>query len=117
MTWPLPSPPARYLSGRIVFKGEELRRRDEAQLRAVRGRGIGMIFQNARLSFNPAYRLGRQIAEVLHVHFPYAWQEIRPQVVQTLRYCNVAEPEAILENSPTRSAAAWHSGSASRSLC
>jgi oligopeptide transport system ATP-binding protein len=100
MTWLLPSPPTRYVAGRITFKGEELRRRDEAQLRRVRGSGIGMIFQNARLSFNPAYRLGRQIAEVLRIHFPMPWREMLPQVVQTLRYCNIDDPEAVLRKFP-----------------
>lgn len=100
MTWLLPSPPARYLSGRITFKGEELRRSDEAQLRKVRGGGIGMIFQNARLSFNPAYRLGPQIEEVLRVQLGRRAREMLPEVLQTLRYCNIANPEAVLRKFP-----------------
>ncbi len=100
MTWLLPSPPARYLSGRITFKGEELRRNDEAQLRKVRGSGVGMIFQNARLSFNPAYRLGRQIEEVLRVQLGRSARAMLPEMVQTLRYCNIAEPEAVLGKFP-----------------
>ena len=100
MTWLLPSPPARYLSGRIIFKGEELRRGNEAQLRKVRGRGIGMIFQNARMSFNPAYRLGRQIEEVLRVQFGTGGRGMLSEVVKTLRYCNIAEPEAVLGKFP-----------------
>jgi oligopeptide/dipeptide ABC transporter ATP-binding protein len=100
MAWLLPSPPARYLSGRIVFKGEELRRNDEAQMRRVRGRGIGIIFQNARMSFNPSYRLGRQIAEVMRVHFDTPWREMLPKVIETLHFCNIADAEAVLHKFP-----------------
>ena len=100
MAWLLPSPPARYVSGRITFKGEALRRRDEAQMRRVRGRGIGIIFQNARLSFNPSYRLGAQIAEVLRVHFRIPWRELLPQVIETLRFCNIDDAEGILRKYP-----------------
>ncbi len=100
MAWLLPSPPARYVSGKILFKGEELRRRDEAQMLRVRGSGIGMIFQNARLSFNPSYRLGRQIAEVLRVHDSAPWRERLPQVIETLRYCNIDDAETVLHKYP-----------------
>jgi oligopeptide/dipeptide ABC transporter ATP-binding protein len=100
MMWLLPSPPARYLSGRIVFQGEELKRSDERRLRQVRGHGIGMVFQNSRLSFNPAYRLGSQIAEALRVHHGSAWRDVKDRVVETLRYCNIADPEATLRNYP-----------------
>jgi len=100
MAWLLPSPPARYVSGQITFKGEELRRSDEARLRQVRGRGIGIIFQNARMSFDPSYRLGAQIAEVLRTHFRRPWREMLPDVVQTLRYCNIADAETVLQRFP-----------------
>ena len=100
MTWLLPSPPARYLSGRVIFNGEELKRTDERRLRDVRGRGIGMVFQNARLSFNPAYRLGSQIAEAMRVHHGGSWQELEPRVIETLRYCNIVDPQSVLRHFP-----------------
>jgi oligopeptide/dipeptide ABC transporter ATP-binding protein len=100
MMWLLPSPPARYLGGRIVFDGEELKRSDERRMRKVRGNGIGMVFQNARLSFDPAYRLGSQVAEVLRVHHGAAWRDVKARVVETLRYCNIADPEGTLRQFP-----------------
>ena len=100
MTWLLPSPPARYLSGRIVFNGTELKRTDERRLREIRGRSIGMVFQSARLSFNPAYRLGSQIAEAMRVHHRGSWRDLEPRVIETLRYCNIADPESILSHFP-----------------
>lgn len=100
MAWLLPSPPARYISGRIAFRGEELRRRDGAQLRRVRGRGIGIIFQNSRMTFDPSYRLGAQIAETLRMHFRTPWREQLPRVVETLRFCNIVDAEAVLHKFP-----------------
>jgi len=100
MMWLLPSPPARYVGGKIVFYGEELKRMDERRMRKLRGSGIGMIFQNARLSFNPAYRLGSQIAEVLRVHQKARWKDVEQNVIETLRYCNIADPEGILRQFP-----------------
>jgi peptide/nickel transport system ATP-binding protein len=100
MMWLLPSPPARYPSGRIFFDGQELRRDRERQLQQIRGSGIGMVFQNSRLSFNPAYRLGRQIRETLNAHLEESWESARPRVLDTLRYCNVTDPERILSLYP-----------------
>ncbi len=100
MMWLLPSPPAQYLSGTIAFNGVVLRRDHERQMRRVRGSGIGMVFQNARLSFDPAYRLGTQIAEVLRAHHGGKWREFEPRVIETLRYCNIADPEATLRHFP-----------------
>jgi len=100
LSWLLPSPPARYVGGRIVFKGEDLRPREERKLRHVRGRGIGIIFQNARLSFDPAYRFGAQIAEVLRAHLDAPWKALRPEAIRTLRECNVADAESVLRKYP-----------------
>lgn len=100
MMWLLPSPPARYVNGRITFDGRELPRNNEKQMRGVRGAGIGMVFQNARLSFNPAYRLGSQIAEVLRVHHGRAWRDVETDVIEMLRYCNIADPRGTLKQFP-----------------
>jgi len=100
MMWLLPSPPARYVSGRINFDGEALPRTDERRIRRVRGAGIGMVFQNARLSFDPAYRLGSQIAEALRVHGAGRWGDVEGRVLETLRYCNIADPESVLRQFP-----------------
>ena len=100
MMWLLPSPPARYVSGQIIFDGELLNRSDERRMRSLRGSSIGMIFQNARMSFDPAFRLGSQIAEVLRAHRHGNWRDVEARVVETLRYCNIADPEGALRQFP-----------------
>ncbi len=100
LTWLLPSPPARYVSGKIVFDGTELSRRNESLVRKVRGRRIAMIFQNSRSTFDPSYRIGSQFAEVLRIHRGLSWREARPHVIKTIRSCNVLDPEGVLDRFP-----------------
>lgn len=61
----LPSPPAKILSGSIVYKGTDLVKLPPQQLRKYRGTEIAMIFQEPLTSLNPVYRIGDQIAEAI----------------------------------------------------
>ena len=65
----LPYPVATHQDGgEILYRGQDLLQLPEADLRAVRGRRISMIFQEPMSSLNPLHRVGRQIAEALQVH-------------------------------------------------
>jgi len=63
----LPNPPARILNGEIVFRGTDLIRLDQANMRKYRGTQIAMIFQEPLSSLNPVYKVGDQIAEAIMV--------------------------------------------------
>lgn len=63
----LPEPPARILSGKILFRGVDLRTLPRGRLPAVRGTGIGMVFQEPLNSLNPAYRIYPQVAEAVRI--------------------------------------------------
>ncbi len=56
------------ISGRIFLKGTDLLSLDSAEMRRVRGREIGMVFQNPLSALDPLQRIGTQISEVLDVH-------------------------------------------------
>jgi len=60
----LSSPPARYKSGQILFDGQDLLGLTEAGMRALRGRRIGMIFQDPTTNLNPVFRIGEQLVDV-----------------------------------------------------
>jgi len=64
----IPDPPGRITAGEILFDGRDLRRLSEAEMRRVRGRDIGMVFQEPMTSLNPVLTIGRQITEVLEQH-------------------------------------------------
>ncbi len=64
----IPMPPGRVVGGSAKLLGQELIGLDQAQLNAVRGADMGMIFQDPMTSLNPTMRVGDQIAETLVVH-------------------------------------------------
>ena len=61
-------PPGRIEAGRIVFDGRDLLALDPADMRAIRGNRIGMIFQEPMTSLNPVFTIGSQIGESLAIH-------------------------------------------------
>ncbi len=64
----IPDPPGRITAGEILFDGRDLRALSEAEMREIRGRDIGMVFQEPMTSLNPVLTIGRQITEVLETH-------------------------------------------------
>ena len=61
-------PPGRIAGGRVLFGGRDLLTLTEEQMRQVRGRRIGFVFQEPMVALNPVYTIGFQIAETLAVH-------------------------------------------------
>ena len=53
------------IEGKIIFKGEDLRAYNRRQMEAIRGKDIGMIFQNPLDSLNPVYKTGKQVEEAI----------------------------------------------------
>lgn len=68
----LPSPPAKVVSGEIVFDGRNLRAISKKEFREIRGNRISMVFQDPMTSLNPYLKVGVQLAEVLVTHCGYS---------------------------------------------
>ena len=64
----VPTPPGRILDGEILYKGEDLLKKTEKQMRSIRGNEISMIFQEPLTSLNPVFTIGRQITDILCMH-------------------------------------------------
>ncbi|MDR1439485.1 MAG: ABC transporter ATP-binding protein [Clostridiales bacterium] len=64
----VPSPPGRITKGEVLFGGEDLLKKSKAEMRAVRGNQISMIFQEPMTSLNPVYTIGNQISETFRRH-------------------------------------------------
>lgn len=64
----VPNPPGRILEGKIIYKGEDLLRKREKEMRRIRGQEISMIFQDPMTALNPTIPVGEQIAEVIRQH-------------------------------------------------
>ncbi len=82
------------LSGAIRFEGEDLVQASEARLRALRGRAIGMIFQEPMSAFNPLHTVGRQVAETLLVHEGLTAQAARERAIELLDLTGIREPRS-----------------------
>jgi peptide/nickel transport system ATP-binding protein len=87
------SPPGRVVGGAIRYAGRDLLALSPAEMRAIRGNEISMIFQEPMTSLNPVLRIGRQIAETLVEHEGLANAEAERRAVDMLRLVNIPEPE------------------------
>lgn len=89
----LPSPPAVYLGGSIRYRGGELLDQTEREIRALRGREIGMVFQDPMTSLNPTLTIGHQLAEPLRKHLTMSREQARAKAVELLGEVGIAEPD------------------------
>ncbi|MEA4920071.1 MAG: ABC transporter ATP-binding protein [Clostridiaceae bacterium] len=64
----VPDPPGKIIEGEILYKGEDLLKKSEAEMRKIRGHEISMIFQDPMTALNPVLTVGEQIAEVIRLH-------------------------------------------------
>lgn len=64
----LPDPPAKVVSGQVIFKGRDLYALSEREMRGIRGKEIAMIFQDPMTSLDPVKTVGNQIQEMLLLH-------------------------------------------------
>jgi peptide/nickel transport system ATP-binding protein len=87
------SPPGRVVGGAIRWEGRDLLALPMAEMRAIRGNEISMIFQEPMTSLNPVLRIGRQIAETLIEHEGLASAAAEARAVEMLRLVNIPEPE------------------------
>jgi oligopeptide transport system ATP-binding protein len=71
----IPNPPGKIESGEILFDGVDLLKLDMAQVQAIRGNKIAMIFQEPMSSLNPAITVGMQVAEPVHEHQRMPWDK------------------------------------------
>jgi oligopeptide transport system ATP-binding protein len=87
----VPTPPGRIASGEIFFDGENLLALSDEKLRAVRGRRIGMIFQDPMTSLNPFLRVSRQLTEVTELHLGHSPQEALEHAVRMLELVGIPD--------------------------
>jgi peptide/nickel transport system ATP-binding protein len=87
----IPDPPGRIVGGSISLDGVDILSLDDAEMRAMRGRDISMIFQEPMTSLNPVMSIGRQLAEVLRLHQTLSKSELQNKVVELLALVRIPE--------------------------
>ena len=89
------------VSGELLFEGRSLLALGESQMRALRGSGIAMIFQEPMTALNPVMRIGQQIGEALTAHHPGLPRgEVRRRVIAAMHEVALPEPERRLRDYP-----------------
>jgi len=63
-----------HVSGSVQFRGGELLAKDARALRAIRGAGISLVFQEPELALSPVMKIRDQVAEVIHAHHDWKWE-------------------------------------------
>jgi len=89
----VPDPPGKVTSGAIRLEGRDLVGLSESELCAVRGKDIGMIFQEPMSSLNPVFTVGEQIAESVRLHESASPRAAMARAVEMLRAVEIPEPE------------------------
>jgi len=96
----LPYPAASHPTGEIYFKGRDVLQLPLTEMQKLRGRDIGMIFQEPMSSLNPLHRVEKQIGEVLKVHHGMSDTKARERVLELLEKVGIPDPETRLNAYP-----------------
>lgn len=94
----LPSPPARYVGGRILLEGRDVLGMSAAELRRIRGGVVGYVLQDPAASLNPVLRVGNQLKETLRIHRPDAATD--REVIRLLSRVGIPTPEGRFRSYP-----------------
>lgn len=90
------SNPGRIESGQINYKGEDLLKLTEENLRQLRGTAISMIFQDATSSLNPVFTVGEQITKVIEMHQKVGKEKAREKAISVLGLVRIPDPKKTL---------------------
>ena len=85
--------PGKIVGGAILFKGQNLLEKSEAEMRKIRGNEISMIFQEPMTSLNPTLTVGQQISEVYRIHQGLSKKEANQRAMEMLKLVGIPSPE------------------------
>jgi len=93
-------PPGRIAAGEVRVEGRRIDNLAQDELRRVRGRRIGVVFQDPLTSLNPLYTIGEQLEETILTHLPLSKSQARARALSLLREVGIPAPEARLYQYP-----------------
>lgn len=96
----IPSPPSKIKSGEIEFLGQSLLAKTDKQMEAIRGKDIGMIFQDPMTSLNPTIKVGKQITEVLRKHQNMSSARAKESALEMLRLVGIKNSDVRFNQYP-----------------
>ena len=96
----LPAGAMQVETGSIRLQGDQLLTKSDAELRAVRGTRMAMVFQEPMTALNPVERVGDQIREVLEIHTSLDMKQQRARVLEMMRAVHLPDPEQMIDAYP-----------------
>ncbi|MBM01408.1 MAG: peptide ABC transporter ATP-binding protein [Chloroflexi bacterium] len=96
----VPDPPGKITGGEILLEGKDLLKLSEPEMEKVRGKEIGMIFQEPMTSLNPVLTIGKQITEILELHQGMDEEEAINEAIELLKLVGLPDPELRIKDHP-----------------
>jgi peptide/nickel transport system ATP-binding protein len=96
----LPHPPALHPQGEVLYRGQDLLKFSDRQMRSIRGSRIAMIFQDPTSALNPVYTVGDQLAEVAELHMNQYGDEAMALAIKALADVGIPSPKDRLGDYP-----------------
>ncbi|RNB89059.1 ABC transporter ATP-binding protein [Brevibacillus nitrificans] len=96
----IPMPPGDIKKGEILFNGEDIVKKSNKEMEGIRGKDIGMIFQDPMTSLNPTMTIGSQITEGLVKHQNMSRTAARDRAIELLTMVGIPQPEKRIEQYP-----------------
>jgi len=96
----IPMPPGEIKQGEILFNGEDIVKKSNKEMEGIRGKEIGMIFQDPMTSLNPTMTIGNQIAEGLIKHQSMSRSAARERAIELLTIVGIPQPDKRAEQYP-----------------
>jgi peptide/nickel transport system ATP-binding protein len=93
-------PPGRVAGGQILLDDQRIDNLGHEQMRRIRGRHIGAIFQDPLTSLNPLYSVGHQLVETIQAHLPINAAEARERAIELLRDTGIPAAEQRIDHYP-----------------
>lgn len=94
------TPPGEIAGGEIIFEGEDLLKKNDDEMRQIRGKKIAMIFQEPMTSLNPVFTIGQQIIEALMLHEKMTKQQAREKGIEMLKMVKIPLAEKRFDEYP-----------------
>jgi oligopeptide transport system ATP-binding protein len=96
----IPWPPGKIIGGEIIYKGDDLLKYSQEEMRHVRGNEISMIFQDPMTSLNPVMTVSRQIGEMLQLHMGMTGKQARNRTIELLKMVGIPSAEQRVDSYP-----------------
>jgi oligopeptide transport system ATP-binding protein len=96
----IPMPPGEFKAGQILFNGEDIVTKSNKEMESIRGKEIGMIFQDPMTSLNPTMTIGNQIMEGLMKHQSMGRTAARERAIELLTLVGIPQPERRVQQYP-----------------